>query len=253
MPYYKNMDNKIKLLNIKQASEMLGVSMDTLRRWDESGKLKSIRVKKGQYDYRFYNKDDVNKYLTKIDLFKSAKKWAEAKKPKKIVSFYHSSNMSAFNGRLSKLEFQLMNIPEFVKLFSLLVLVTGEIGNNSFDHNLGNWPDVMGVFFGYNIDERIIVLADRGQGILKTLKRAKPDLTTHKDALRVAFTEFITGRIPEKRGNGLKKVKEIITKNNFKLSFQTGNALLNLKGGDNDLNIKVTKSYVRGCLTLFNF
>ena len=33
----------------------------------------------------------------------------------------------------------------------LIVAVAGEIGNNSFDHNLGKWPDSPGVFFGFDV------------------------------------------------------------------------------------------------------
>lgn len=247
------MKNITKLLSIKQASEMLGVSTDTLRRWDKSGKLKSTPIKKGKYVHRHYDKYKIKKYLSDIDIYKTAKKWAEAEKPENPVSFFHSPNMTVFGGRLSKLESELMTVPEFSEIFSLLVMVTGEIGNNSFDHNIGNWPDISGVFFGYKIEKRIIVLADRGQGILKTLKRARPSLSSHEEALYVAFTEILTGRIPEKRGNGLKKVKEIVTKYNYKLLFQTGNALLNLKGGDKDLNIRVTKSHVEGCIAMLSF
>ena len=35
---------KVKLLRIKKASELLGVTPLTLRRWDKSGRLKAIRV-----------------------------------------------------------------------------------------------------------------------------------------------------------------------------------------------------------------
>jgi len=36
-----------KLLTISQAAEYLGVSLNTLRRWDESGKLIAIRKEGG--------------------------------------------------------------------------------------------------------------------------------------------------------------------------------------------------------------
>lgn len=35
---------KTKLLTIKKASELLGVTPLTLRRWDKSGRLKAVRV-----------------------------------------------------------------------------------------------------------------------------------------------------------------------------------------------------------------
>ncbi len=131
--------------------------------------------------------------------------------------------------------------------------MVGEIGNNSFDHNIGNWPDIPGIFFGFNIDKRWVVLADRGQGVLETLSRVK-DLKSHKEALSVAFTEVLSGRAPEARGNGLKYVYGIITSTkNYKLKFQTGDAELTLKGGSNDIVIEKNQQKVRGCLVLISF
>jgi excisionase family DNA binding protein len=40
-----------KLLTITQAAEILGVSPDTLRRWDKSGKLMAIRKDGGTHRY----------------------------------------------------------------------------------------------------------------------------------------------------------------------------------------------------------
>lgn len=239
-----------KLINIKQASEILGVSKDTLRRWDKSGKLRSLRIERGKYTYRYYFKDEIIQHL---NICKISKDWATSNVPESPMKYFYCQNATEFNGRLSKFESQLLNRPEFKNSFSLLVSIAGEIGNNSFDHNIGNWPDIPGVFFAYNLDKRLIVLADRGQGILKTLVRAKPDLKTHKDALKVAFTEFITGRIPEIRGNGLKLVRRIISKNKYNLIFQTGNASVNLKGKDDNLNIKETSDFIQGCFALIKF
>ena len=42
----KNKDELPKLLTIKQASEILNVHVETLRRWGRSEKLKAIRVNK---------------------------------------------------------------------------------------------------------------------------------------------------------------------------------------------------------------
>lgn len=49
----KNKDELPKLLTIKQAAEVLNVYVETLRRWDKSGKLKAIRInKRGDRRYK---------------------------------------------------------------------------------------------------------------------------------------------------------------------------------------------------------
>jgi len=120
---------------------------------------------------------------------------------------------------------------------------------------LGKWPDIPGLYFNYNFDTRQIVLADRGLGILKTLQYVLPGLTATKDALDIAFTEVITGRAPEKRGNGLKYVRRNIERGYFSLTFQTGNMELKLKSGEvfNITNIQQTKISIPGCLVLVEF
>lgn len=50
-----------KLLTIKQASEILNVHMETLRRWDKRGKLKAIRV--NERGDRRYDPRDIEKIL----------------------------------------------------------------------------------------------------------------------------------------------------------------------------------------------
>ena len=95
--------------------------------------------------------------------------------------------------RLEKLEQDLQKVTGAIDIFSLVVSVTGEIGVNSFDHNLGRWPDMQGIFFACHPTKKEIVLADRGLGVLETLNKVRPDLTNHQDALKVAFTDYISG------------------------------------------------------------
>ena len=52
----KNKDELPKLLTIKQASEILNVHVETLRRWDKSSKLKAIIVNE-RGDRRYDPKD----------------------------------------------------------------------------------------------------------------------------------------------------------------------------------------------------
>jgi len=135
----------------------------------------------------------------------------------------------------------------------LIVAIAGEIGNNSFDHNLGNWPDVPGIFFGYDINKKEIVLADRGQGILKTLQRIRPGLNNNKDALNTAFTEVISGRSPEDRGNGLKFVRKVVLENPIDLFFQSGDYYLEIIRQALDLDIKKSKQFIQGCIAIIKF
>ena len=47
------------MLSIKEASEFLGVSIDTLRRWERAGKITSFRTEGG---HRRYEKKDLIKF-----------------------------------------------------------------------------------------------------------------------------------------------------------------------------------------------
>lgn len=88
-------------------------------------------------------------------------------------------------------------------------------------------------------------MADRGQGVLQTLKRIRPNLIDDKKALEVAFTEIISGREPEERGNGLKFVRNVVTKNLIRLYFQSGNAQLELKRDSSDLHLRLAQNFSR--------
>lgn len=239
-----------ELITIGQASKMIGVSIQTLRRWDDAGKLSSVRRTKA--GHRYYKKEDIENYNVK-DLFKLAKIWIADDLGLEPRRDFYCPDSSVFQARLSKLESELGKIKELSAIFPLISAITGEIGNNSFDHNLGNWPDIPGVFFAYNLNKREIVLADRGQGILTTLKKVRSKLTNHQDALFTAFTEIISGRAPESRGNGLKFVRDVVVNNEISLFFQTGDAWLKIQKGDSNLNVKKSIINFHGCLALINF
>ncbi|MFH1461002.1 MAG: helix-turn-helix domain-containing protein [Patescibacteria group bacterium] len=242
-----------ELLTISQTAEIVGVSIQTLRRWDNSGKLRSIRKK--ETGNRYYRRDDVEKFVesNQKNLFGLAKKWAASKLEEDLPSAFYCRDISVFQARLSRLERDLGNIKRLNKIFPLISAITGEIGNNSFDHNLGNWPDIPGIFFAYDLSRGKIILADRGQGILVTLKKIRPELSNHQDALKVAFTEIISGRAPEYRGNGLKFVRNVIAANEISLFFQTGDAQLKILEKNSNLKVEKSNVYIQGCLALIRF
>ncbi|KKS97490.1 MAG: hypothetical protein UV73_C0008G0010 [Candidatus Gottesmanbacteria bacterium GW2011_GWA2_43_14] len=132
----------------------------------------------------------------------------------------------------------------------LVAAVAGEIGNNSFDHNLGNWPDLPGICFASSPNR--VVLADRGQGILKTIRNVRPQVKNDARALKVAFTEVVSGRYGEKRGNGLKFVSSVVSDKNWSLRFQSGRALLELSK-EKKLKITEMPGIIRGCLAMLKY
>jgi hypothetical protein len=76
---------------------------------------------------------------------------------------------------------------------SLLSAVVGEIGNNTFDHNLGQWRDLPGCWFQHRVEGNAVgvLIADRGQGVLSSLKRVVPTLEDDQQALEIAFIFYL--------------------------------------------------------------
>jgi hypothetical protein len=95
----------------------------------------------------------------------------------------------------------------------LVISTAGEIGNNSFDHNLGQWKDTPGCWFEAQATGPYlwVCIADRGQGVFRSLSRVYPELTDEQSALDAAFEKIISGRAPERRGNGLKFVRSSLS------------------------------------------
>lgn len=244
----------IKFITIGDAAKKLNISITTLRRWDANGILKAYRPG-GENSHRYYSLRDIE--LFGIDLLEQAKEWLGAEISYEPKNDFYCADSSIFQARLGKLESLIKIKPGLENEFSLITSSLGEIGNNSFDHNIGLWPDIRGIFFAYNLEKRQIILADRGQGILETLKRVRPELDNDSEALRTAFTEKLSGRAPESRGNGLKYVKRAITQTtntiSISLFFQTGEAELFLEKGDKELDIKKSKTPFRGCLAFISF
>jgi anti-sigma regulatory factor (Ser/Thr protein kinase) len=118
---------------------------------------------------------------------------------------------------------------------ALITAVIGELTSNAFDHNLGKWRDVPGCWFEYNIgsDQLEVTIADRGQGVKSSLERIRPGID-EAQALQIAFAEHVTGRAPEKRGNGLKFVMNAIKGlGEAQFYFYSGNAMLSYSSPEN--------------------
>jgi|SRR3989344_2643947 len=236
-----------KLLTIGKAAEYLNVSVDSLRRWDKNGKL---LAKKSEGGHRYYAQPDLE--LFKQDVFALATAWIldEPRTPRQEI---YCPTGSEFKGILSKLQTALGKIDYIKDYYPLIVGIVGEIGNNSFDHNLGNWPDISGVYFSFDVNKGQIAIADRGQGVFRTLKRVKPSIKNDEEALLTAFTEKISGRAPESRGNGLKLVLQIVLDRDIQLEFYSGSAKASVNNNDKRLRIQKTDLYYSGCLALIKY
>lgn len=152
-----------------------------------------------------------------------------------------SPSRDYFSARLERLSNELQIAGFSMADLALLVAVVGEIGNNTFDHNLGYWRDEPGCYFAFEIvnNSCVICLADRGRGILSSLSSVDPKLTSFQEALETAFKKVISGRAPEKRGNGLKFVRQVINGHEKRvLHCQSGDGVVEFGG-----NVKVLKEY----------
>ena len=240
-------------IDIKQAAAILKVNPETLRRWDRNNRLKARRDTPTAHRY-YFEVDladflaDNYKYLADL-----AFRWAFTKESVDLPDSFYCEDSFVFKARLSKLENALLKERALADFFPLITSVVGEIGNNSFDHNIGHWPDIPGIFFGYSLKSRKIILADRGQGVLTTLKRVKPDLASDEEALLTAFTQSISGRGPEKRGNGLKYVRKVVVKNAMDLFFQSGQASVKINKKSVDIKPVKEKKYLTGTLAIIKY
>lgn len=184
------------------------------------------------------------------ELFQKVKEWAASEKAIPIADSWYCQTRDIFIARLEPFLGESKN--EIGEDAYLLSAIVGEIGNNSFDHNLGNWKDIPGICFVHSQKEKMVFLADRGQGILRTISQVKPDVTTHQKALEVAFTQIISGRSPEKRGNGLKFVLTVVKEKNWTLKMYSGDAEIQIIPSTG-LKFNHSPMVVPGCLTVIEY
>ncbi len=237
-------------VRVSEAAKILGVSPQTVRNWEKLGRLVSHRSPGGQ---RYYLVSEIQRLA--VDLPKLAWAWASSAQPPELPSDYYCERQDRFSSRLEKMGTVLQQTigVEQIDMISLLTLVTGEIGDNSFAHNGGNWPDIPGVLYAYDESKRIIALADRGRGVRATLQRVRPKIASDVEALTVAFTEVISGRDPEKRGNGLKVIRHITETKDIGLLFRSGLAQVRIPKEPGTMRITQATENVRGVFAVITF
>ena len=241
--------NEHKKVRIGEAATILGVSIQTLRNWEKSGKLHAERSHGGQ---RSYDMDALKRFALELPVWGLA--WAKSEVPPHLPPEYYCERPDRFTSRDARMGIELQNTHGFPQdLASLLTLIAGEIGDNSFAHNVGSWPNIPGVFFGYDIPKRVIVLADRGRGVRTTLQQIRPELSDDMEALRVAFTEVLSGRSPEKRGNGLKVVRSIAESSSIGLLFRSGIGKAIIPKHLGKIRIEITDENIPGTYAVITY
>lgn len=176
--------------------------------------------------------------------------WTASALPVDLSREWYCATRDVFQARLESL---LSSLEKIIGSDAyLLTAISGEIGNNSFDHNLGNWRDVPGVFFAFDEKEKTVVLADRGQGVRQTLSHVIKDIKSDSEGLTIAFTKAISGRFPERRGNGLKFVASSVKEKSWELTFYSGDAVLSIKNGL-ALQTEESKMKVNGCCAILRY
>ncbi|MBI5630997.1 MAG: winged helix-turn-helix transcriptional regulator [Elusimicrobia bacterium] len=155
------------------------------------------------------------------DLERAMRWYAAAGRPDESPAEFICETRDVFSARLSQLKGA--DLP-------LLISAVGEVGNNCYDHNLGQWRDVPGCWHQAQaaVGKQWVCIADRGQGIWRSLARVAPELKDEQSALVAAFERTISGRAPENRGNGLKFVKNIMTGGGRRgLACRSGKGIVN--------------------------
>ncbi|MDO8512050.1 MAG: hypothetical protein Q7S57_02160 [bacterium] len=141
---------------------------------------------------------------------------------------YYCPTRDIADGRLPKLYQEAIANGLAEEKTALLTALAAELTTNCFDHNLGSWKDISGCWFSFEVQNNVlrIIIADRGQGVLRSLQQADKNLTSHHDALIVALTKQISGRQPENRGRGLKFIMKSLNQEFPEAHFfiQTGDA-----------------------------
>lgn len=148
-----------------------------------------------------------------------------------VQELQHCFYRDEFNARLDRFISMFENFGLDQNEAQRATSVVGELGNNVFDHNLGNWPTrISGCIIAaqhYPSTKRIeIAVGDPGVGFYGSLKTAFPEIKTDLDAIKKGL-EGNSGRIGEDRGNGLRIIQQWTIQNfSGKVMIHSGNGLI---------------------------
>lgn len=167
--------------------------------------------------------DEARDILTKIDV--------PERSSGNIHEIMHCLYRDEFNARLGRFIAMFRNFGLNENDAQRATALIGELGNNVFDHNLGNWPThVSGCIIAAqhypNMHTIEIAVGDPGVGFYGSLKTAFPDVSNDIEAIKLGLAGN-TGRIGEIRGNGLRLIQQWTLQNfSGKVMIHSGNGLV---------------------------
>lgn len=223
------------------------ISPQSIHRHLKSLVLDGVLEARGRPPFTFYVRSGIPNFLKVFQ-------WIKADRIKKNDASVVCETRDILTARLGHLKhLAKQGLPS--QDLPLIISMIGEIGNNSFDHNLGQWRDVPGCWFESQITggRLWICISDRGQGIYQSLIGVDSTIKNDQDALQTAFEKHISGRAPEKRGNDLKYVKNVILeKENRGLACCSGKGKIHYGnlGPDCQKTIETVISKINGTITL---
>lgn len=160
-----------------------------------------------------------------------------------IHEVMHCYYRDDFNARLGRFISMFRNFGLNESDAQRATALVGELGNNVFDHNLGNWPTTMsGCIIAAqhypNTHTIEIAVGDPGVGFYGSLKAAFPEITSDIEAIKLGLAGN-TGRIGEIRGNGLKLIQQWTLQNfSGKVTIHSGDGLVIVdKSGMRDFEV----------------
>ena len=135
-----------------------------------------------------------------------------------VCEIIHCVFRDELNARLGKINRMFSSFGLKEAEASMATSLVGELGNNVFDHNDGQWPtSVRGAIILAQMNPlkgRIeVIVADPGIGFRRSLAALDPSVTNDAEAIKLGLSG-VTGRIGERRGQGLRIVQDW-TINNF--------------------------------------
>lgn len=148
-------------------------------------------------------------YMDAVDRFSSIA--IEEREDLNVQEITHCRYVDEFNARLGRFERMFRNFGLNDQDAKRALVIFGELGNNVFDHNLGNWPTNFSgsivIAQNYPSFKRIeCAIGDAGVGFLGSLRAAFPELKDDIAAIQKGLKGY-TGRIGEDRGNGLQTIQ----------------------------------------------